>query len=289
MKKSVQVIPVFFLIFFIQSCSHKEYAIGTYQDTAVVADGELNEWNLPLRFGSSTGLVQYNITNDKENIYVSLQTHDEATAIKILRAGVNIYIDPAAGHSKKIDLAFPLPSTPSFAGVKNNNGNTVMPDRNEMKNNLLIQANTFKTTGFQDMEDKLYDVSDKSKIKVAIKYSADNSLGYEAIIPLKSVYKDGSLPKEKNSNLSVAVQINAMNGGSNTNRQNSNGNSNYSGGGMRGGGSGRRGGMSGGMGGGRRSGNYNSGENNTAQSSDRSTMNKADVNWYSFKLALKNN
>ena len=82
MKKSVQVIPVFFLIFFIQSCSHKEYAICTYQDTAVVADGKLNEWNLPLRFGSSTGLVQYNITNDKENIYVSLQTHDEALQLK---------------------------------------------------------------------------------------------------------------------------------------------------------------------------------------------------------------
>ena len=290
MKKLVPVTGIFFLIGFLQSCSHKDYPEGTYQETAVIADGDLNEWNLPLRFGSSTGLAQYNITNDNENIYISLQTHDDATVIKILRAGVNIYIDPSAGHSKKINLAFPLPASVPFSEFKNNGTAGVKPDRSEMRKSLLIQANVFKTTGFQDMEDRSYDVSDKSKIKVAVKSGTDNSLCYEAIIPLKYIYKNNNFTKEKNKNLSVAVQINAMAGGSNYNRQSPSGNSSY-GSGMRGGG-GRRGGMGGGMnsgmgGGGRRSGNYNPGESNNAQTVDRTALTKADVNWYNFKLALK--
>ena len=279
MKRFSLIIPVFFLMALLVSCSHKEYPAGTFQDTPVVADGELGEWSLPLRFGSSTGLVQYNITNDNENIYISLQTHDEATAIRILRAGVNIYIDPEAGHSKKINLAFPLPLSAGFADTKNNNSGKT--DRTEMKQSLLIQATAFKATGFQNMEDRMYDVSDKSKIKVAIKSEPDNSLGYEAVVPLKYIYGNSNFTKEKNKNLSVAVQINASTGGRDNTRPGGSGNSNYNGG-MRGGGGGRRGGMG--------SGGYRSGNNNYGPSSaNGNTSAKADVNWYSFKLASKNN
>lgn len=288
MKKMVKAIAVFLLTPLLHSCSHKEYAEGTYQDSAITADGDLSEWNLPLRFGSNTGLVQYNITNDNENIYVSMQTHDEATAIKILRAGVNVYIDPAAGHSKKMDIAFPLPAAAPTGNLKNNTGNNARPDRSEMRNALLIQTNTFKTTGFENLEDRIYDVSDKSNLKLAIKFEADNSLCYEAIIPLKFIYKNSNFINEKNKNISVAVQVNAMPAGRDYSRQGNSNNTNY-GSGMRGNGGSRRSGMSGGMsGGGRRGGNYNSGENSSTQQVDRTTLNKADVNWYSFKMAFKN-
>ena len=280
MKSFSTIVSMFFLIALLPSCSHKEYPAGNYQETPVVADGELSEWSLPLRFGSSTGLVQYNITNDNENIYVTLQTHDDATGIKILKAGVNIYIDPSAGHSKKINLAFPLPASSPLT-----NNSKEKTNYTEMRQSLLIQAITFKTTGFENMDNRLYDVSDKSPIKVAIKYGADNSLGYEAIIPLKYVYPNSDYLKEKNKSLSVAVQINAMTGAKDNSRQGSNGSSGYSGGGMHSGG-GRRGGMGGGgMGaGGYRNNNYSNSSPNTGSGG----QNKVDVNWYSFKLALKN-
>lgn len=262
-------------------CSHKTFPVGNYQTTKVVTDGDLNEWDTPLRFASNGGQVSYNITNDKENIYISLQTHDEATAIKILRAGVNIYIDPSAGQSKKINLSFPLPTTAPVTS-KNTLVQGSVPNASEIREGLLLQANIFSTAGFINMENKVYDVSDKSKIKVGIMSGANNGLGYEATIPLKYIFEDKNIVRGQSQNITVGILINAVKVKT-QNRGNNANNDNFSGSGMRGGGRGR--GM-GGMGGGNSRGNRNI-ENNYPQTPGGAALFKQDVNWYTFKLADK--
>lgn len=75
-------------------CSSKNYPVGNYQNKAIAVDGDLKEWENPQRFACPDGKVHYNVTNDNENLYVCLETQDANTVIKILRGGINLYIDP---------------------------------------------------------------------------------------------------------------------------------------------------------------------------------------------------
>ena len=282
MKILIKAGLALFIFNILTSCAHKIFPVGTYQTTPIVVDGNLNEWETPLRFASNGGQVSYNVTNDKENIYISLQTHDEATAIKILRAGINIYFDPAAGQNKKIDLAFPLPTEAPITAKKTGAEGSI-PKANEIREGLLLQANIFKTAGFINMDNKVYDVSDKSKIKVALMLGENSSLGYEATIPLKYIFEDKNIVKGQLQNITVGIVINAVKVKTQY-RGNNSGNNNFSGGsnGMRGGGRGR-GGMGGG---GNNRGNRNM-ENNYPQTPGGAALFKQDANWYTFKLADK--
>ncbi len=272
----------FFLLCSIASCSSKTYPDGTYQQTPVTIDGDLNEWSKPLRFGSSGGQMQYNVTNDKENIYISIETKDQATAMKILRSGVNIYIDPGAGKSKKNCIAFPLANNSFPVQPASANTTGARQGKQDMMQSLLIQATAFNVTGFKNIDNRTYDVKDKSKIKIAIEPDMGYGLAYEAAIPIKYIVDD---EKKGVKSISVGITINAMKGGG-ENYRSGGGNSGGMGGGMRGGGRGMGGGgrgMGGGGGGYRRQ----STDPAATQTPDRTALYKADVNWYAFKLADK--
>ncbi len=51
---------------FYSSCSHDVAPVGHYQDTPVAADGNMDDWNLPLRFSNPEHTFQYSVTNDKK-------------------------------------------------------------------------------------------------------------------------------------------------------------------------------------------------------------------------------
>lgn len=273
---------------FLAGCSSKTYPVTNYQQAPITADGNLNEWNRPLKFISSGGQMQYNVTNDDSNIYVSLETHDEATVTKILRAGIDVYIDAAGGESKKTMLAFPLPNNEIHPQKRtDNDAASAANAKAEMRQQLLIQANLFTVAGFKNMENRSYDVNDQSKIKVGLKQESENGLGYEAVIPFKYIFDNSSEKNKKN--ISVGIVINAMKEGAGRAGGNAVGRPQMQGGGGggrgMGGGGGR--GMHGGGGGGTRSGR-SSGEGD-ASIPDRTAMMKQDANWYKFKLATAKN
>jgi uncharacterized membrane protein YgcG len=283
MNKILPAVFIFSISFCFIRCSHAVYPTGTYRKTPVTADGNLNEWERPLRFTSNGGFVQYNVTNDNENIYIALETHDDATAGRILRAGVNIYIDPAGGESKKISLGFPLPNRWALPPT---------PRENSGSKSYGIghgaRADSFSIVGFRNLTDGRYASSDQSKIKTALKTGTDNSVAYEVVIPLQYIYADASPGKNAGQQITVGIVVNAMKDGavSHSTATHSGGMSG-GGGGMRGGGGGMRGG------GGRGGGGHRSSSSGTDQSDDntipnsKSSLAKQDANWYKFKLAGK--
>lgn len=261
-------------------CSPKEYPLGKYQNTAIIADGDATDWGLPLRFGNETGSLQYSITNDLENIYISVASSDQATQMKMLRSGINIFIDPKGKKSKDISLIYPFKESMNMPRGRNENGNS---DRNAMKQKMIMDADIFSTKGFINMENRIYDLKDTSHIKVAMNFDIYNNLVFETIIPIKNVINVPIINKKAPS-ISVGIVINNMGG----QRQGGSAGemSRYEGmGGMRGGmGGGMRGGMRGGMGGGMRGG---SGMGGGMRSSMGGNNNDPISNWYQFKLAYQ--
>jgi hypothetical protein len=276
MYKSVYLSSLLFTILLFSNCSPKQYEIGKYQNDPIIADGDANDWGLPLRFGSEEGSLQYSITNDKENLYISVATNNQQTQMSILRAGLKICFDPKGNKSSDIALIYPY-KDPMEAGPRgrNDNRNT---DPNLIKQKMMLDADIFNTIGFLNMENRIYDLKDTSHFKVGMNYDKYNNLVFEAIVPIKNVITT-PINFKKTPSISVGIIVNNFGaGGARPNGSGEAGNyrsgsGGMGGGGMRGGGHGGMGGggMRGGGGGMNRDGNYNA--------------SKQIINWYQFKLA----
>ena len=253
-------------------CSHKMAPEGHYQETPIIADGNVNDWSLPLRFSNASYTLQYNITNDKKNLYICILSRDEATQLRMLRAGMNVYLDPKGEKSKKTGIAFPIRQQPDPENYRSRNGNPITgTDNKSRKEQLLLQSDYYNATGFLNIENGQFGLADtKSPIRVAMKLNNNDSLlVYEAIVPLKNIIGADLGPRSDRTNFSVGIILNAVPGQGGGN----------GGGGPRpsfGGGGMRMGGMRGGMGGGRRYG-----------SSGNSQGAKEEENWYQFGLTAK--
>jgi hypothetical protein len=254
------------------SCSHTLAPEGHFQQTPITVDGNTNDWTLPLRFSNESYTLQYSVTNDDTNLYVCVLTSSETTLLRVLRAGMTLYFDPKGEKNKDFSIAFPIRKQPDPSSYGNRNGNPITyTDSKERKENLLQQSDYYNTTGFLNIENGQFAVSDiKNGIRLAMKLNNDDSvLVYEVAVPLKNILPAGLTPKAAAKNFSVAIVLNApaSQGGGAGNRP--------SYGGMRGGGMGgmRGGGM---MGGGGGRGGYGS--------SNRGATAKEEANWYTFRL-----
>ena len=266
------------------ACSPKLAPAGHYQDSPVAADGVPSEWKMPLRFTNAAYTMQYNVTNDDQNIYVAVSSLDDITQLRILRSGMTIYFDPKGKKNKDISLHFPIPKAPdpnssrsrgdgSTAYYQNQNGNqNPAQNRDTRKEELLLQSDFYNTAGFTSIENGQFSVGDpKTPIHVGIKLNnQDSLLVYEVVIPLKNILGPDWAAKAAKKNFSVGVVMDAVAG------------SGSGGGGRPGGGFGGMRGMGmrgmggGGMGGG---GGRRNGGGQQAQ--------KEDANWYEFRLATK--
>jgi len=266
--KTIGVVPTIVLsIVLYSSCSPKLAPVGHYQETTVVADGNTGDWKLPLRFSNPQYTFEYSVTNDKQNIYICILSKDEATQLKMLRYGINIYFDSKGDKNKNIKLEFPVRKPEQNQNIYNNNGEPIRNSGTKLsKDQLLLQSDYYNTKGFANIENGQFSVSDtKNSIQVALKLHDDSTLVYEAIIPLNDIPGVNQYARGTGKNFDVGITVNAS-----QNRYNNNNNSPRPSYGMRG--------MHMGMGGG----GYRGG------SPQQSQQPKEEVNWYEFRLAFSN-
>lgn len=264
-----------FTVLFLVGCSPKQYPIGNFQSSPILVDGNATDWELPLRFGSEKEALRYSISNDNENLYVCVASDFTPTQMRMLRAGISIYLDIKGKEGKSVGVTFP------FMGKKRN-ATQIPMDRSQQSNlrkgNLndenikklaIMEANMFKSFGFLNNSNGVYELVEINPIKIAVNYDLDDILIIEAKIPIKLFY-DKELNAQNSPNISVGVELNNILGGG----ANRGGQMGGMGGGMRGGGGMSRGGVGGGM----RGGNFSGGPGGISE---------PFINWYPFKLAVK--
>ena len=100
------ILPAFAILLLV-GCSAKQYAVGNFQQSPIYVDGNSIDWGMPLRFGSQNGALQFNITNDNENVYVCVASSNKTTQMRMLRAGISIYVDVKGKESKSVGITFP--------------------------------------------------------------------------------------------------------------------------------------------------------------------------------------
>ena len=232
------------------SCTHYIYISRCiYQQKSVVADGRPNEWKLPLKFYDDKSKLQYTVSNDFQNIYFCIRATDQQTQSKIIRAGMQIWIDTTGKYEHKVGVLFPLSSA-----LRKTNPNeleappTAKQGVSAYKSKFLNGYKEMELAGFNTGINGMSPVKNSAGIQTAIGWDSTDIMTYEAIIPFKTFYKDSITVHDSLKLFGISIIVNGLQ--MPESKKESGGVSGMPGGGMPGGGMrGGAGGMHGGGGG----------------------------------------
>lgn len=237
------------------SCSKAVYE-NLWQSKVINADGSAQEWQKPLRYFDDKSKLQYTVTNDAQNLYVCICATDEQSQMKIMRAGMQFWIDTTGRDKQQVGILYPLPSN-DFKRASA--GDSIQSkyksfQKNSTKSNkgrYGMAPQEMQLVGFKAPIGGLTLLKNDYGIVVNMDWDKIGIMTYEAIIPFKTFYKNSLSAADNSKIFTVNIIVPAISGSSRP------GGSETRGGGMgnmRGGGN-RGGGMGGGMrGGGQRGG-----------------------------------
>ena len=206
----------YFLIFvcgiFIISCASTAVVKNAWQTNAVVVDGKPDEWQLPLKYFDSETKLNYFITNDKENLYVCIRASDVKTQEKIMRAGMQVYIDTMGKGEKQVGIEYPLPA--SDRTIEEDYGAATKPgekpDYDRLHAKFLKNNNEMYLSGFKSTINGRTFLKNSEIVKVNLNWDATNSMTFEAKIPFSSFYKKEITARDSLKNFGLTMIVNAV-------------------------------------------------------------------------------
>ncbi len=259
------------------SCSQRIYDALNWQSNKVTADGKIPEWSNPLRFYDHNSKINYNITNDRQNLYLCIKVSDETMFAKILRGGIEFRIDTAGKKSFSIAFIFPISNQEKMMQSKRSDTPTEKSSGEKSYSTLMMQKKMSQEKEVQLIGFKpplggiLTLFNTTSGISAAINFDSLGTMYYEAIIPFRTFYKNELMATDSNKVFSYEIKVNGLpvsheGGGGRAPGGMASGGGGGMGGGMRGGGNsggGNRGGGNRGGGGGQVSANSEMNVTNT--------------------------
>src|ERR1700751_3901141 len=112
------------------SCSSSKHSKskrlpGVWQVQPVTIDGNNKDWPSPYPEYDDKAMLGYAVSNDKDNLYITVETGDLATQLKILRNGLTVWIDRKGEKNELTAINFPIPN----GGNTNENNKADRADR----------------------------------------------------------------------------------------------------------------------------------------------------------------
>ncbi len=206
------------------SCSSSKHSgtkkiPGTWQSEPIVIDGSNKDWPSPYPEYDDKAQLGYAVSNDKDNLYITVETGDPATQLKILRNGLTVWIDKAGERNEETAINYPIPvATAEKTGRDDERpspgqwqGGGLEKKRIELEDRVKMEisnAREFSLQGFKgcNMQFQLSE-KDTCGIIVRMTLDADNELVWEAAVPFKAFYPKREVDKrDKGKPISICFE-----------------------------------------------------------------------------------
>lgn len=210
------------------SCSTSKHSTtkrltGVWQSQPVTADGNNKDWPSPYPEYDSKAAIGYAISNDKDNLYITVETGDQATQMKILRNGLTVWIDKTGAKEQITAINYPIPR--SFTHGKNaakednesqsstgqwrdpNDAQQQRLNREDRIRQLMDDAKEFSLQGFKHCNSQ-FSIIQKDSCGIEVHIGLDETtLIWEAVIPFKTFYPKGQIDKrDKGKIMSICIE-----------------------------------------------------------------------------------
>ncbi len=165
--------------------------------TAVTIDGSPDEWPQPFNYYNGETKLQYRIANDSSNIYVCFKVTDEPAQMKMMRAGINVWLDPKGKKKETTGINFPMKQdhTSSIETPHSQTeGHGQIPGQTYQKHDFrnfkaraTAQQITMKVQGFTGVSDQVTGIKNDFGILAAFNWDSLDILCIEYQIPIALV------------------------------------------------------------------------------------------------------
>jgi hypothetical protein len=202
---------------------------GVWQSTPIVADGDNRDWPSPYPQYDEKAMLGYAVSNDKTNLYITVETGDPAVQLKILKEGLTVWIDRNGEKNEETAINFPIPQRQGSTRGKGSadrpgamhlegGGNASTPEQRQrmvLEDRVaaaLAGADQYSLQGFRSCNLQ-YSISehDSCGVQVKIALDANNELVWEAIVPLKAFYFKPELTRaDKGRPIAVCFETTAF-------------------------------------------------------------------------------
>lgn len=258
LQKYVTAGVLIILLMFSLSCGSsrhsgksKDIMPGTWQATPIAIDGDSKDWPSPYPNFDAKAKIAYATSNDKQFLYITMETGDEMTQTKILKQGMIVSIDTGGGKEADFHINFPLQNDndeidipKGGSGRKQQDGEAQFASKqiNVKLGKMTKSANQFSLDGFIKCNGGFM-VSQAAPCGIMVSAGIDEykELVWEAVVPFKAIYnKDIITANDADKPISVCFGIKGFKQPSSKGAENNS--SGVSGMGGNGGGMGGRGG-----------------------------------------------
>lgn len=260
--------------------------VNLWMQQPIVVDGISSEWHEPLNNYNTPTQLAFAFANDQQNLYLIIESLDEMTTGRLLRAGLTLNINTAGKKKDGIKINFlgmQQPPSPKHDPTDTLEHEDAVMHHGEHDPGV----NVIQVSGFKNIPDGSLAIPNNSGIQVAAAFNKQRDYICELAIPLSQLELKGNEVKA----IAYNIKINAANKSEHHEGKHPDGGATAGGGGSHGGGmggggmhGGGGGGMGGGMGGGGRHGGGMRGGGGMGGDSSGSSLKSSDF-WVKYELA----
>jgi hypothetical protein len=199
------------LIVLLCQCAPKAIYKSEWQPEKIIADGDISDWSAPTIYYDKATKLKHEIRNDAENLYLTLSTSNDQTQMKILMAGLQVWIDTTGGNKKHIGIIYPVGKSMEQSEAM---GLLASQDHDAKssfisKKKLIALQTQLIFSQLHGPNNEVLPTHNTGGINVAIDMNDNGEMIYEAVIPfylfLKSPFRS-AMPKI----VALSVKVNGL-------------------------------------------------------------------------------
>ena len=158
-------------------------------------DGKATEWNNKFQAYNHSTDIFYTISNDDDNLYLTIQSTNLLISKKIIAGGVKLTLNTSGKKNDPYPIAITFPvnnastysKISSILNVSSKERNILVRDSLQLKinNELENSEKEIKITGIKTITDTLISVYNMQGVKACTQFDGKGALTYELAIPIK--------------------------------------------------------------------------------------------------------
>src|SRR5664279_585498 len=164
-------------LLFMFSCS-KDVSNSLWHNKDIIQEKESGDLETPLRFYDPKSRLQYTFLNDNENLYICVKAMEDQSQLKIMRSGLQLWIDTTGRNKKSINVSYPLPGEDTNGGLRQDKKQGGIKDKNAFHNQFLLAHSDMMLTGFKPPMNGLIPLENKFGIAVNIRWDSIGTMVY---------------------------------------------------------------------------------------------------------------
>ena len=195
-------------------------------DTGIIIhhkpDGLINEWPSSKFETDISTDISYAIDNDSASLYLALNIPNQGIQMKLMRMGMNLYIDMKGKRKEGRGISFPVKdetltsdktSFNDAAGIEENNeaNDAIQPQKQTnikaMRSSLALRLTYMSVFGFEGIENHDQGLRMPGSINISFAWDTADVMHIEYSVPLKML-EDGALIKDKE--IGIGWKINGI-------------------------------------------------------------------------------